>query len=413
MQVNTDPGKIDEILSRATVDVIVKEELRKELSSGRPLKIYLGTDPTGGDLHLGHATIHLKLRDFQELGHKVTLLVGDYTVLVGDHSDKTEERVELKRGEIEENMKTYKEQFGRSVDLTQVAYRYNSEWLAKLSFNEIIELSKIFTLQQMTERDAFQKRVKAGKPVGFDELLYPIMQGYDAYALQTDIQIGGTDQLFNLQAGRKIMDYFKVKPQAIITCPLLVGNDGRKMGKSLKNYISINSSAKDKYFGIMTIVDEIIINYFTLLTRVPMDEIAQMQRSLDENSVNPRDLKMRLAFEITKHFHGVDQAHKAQAEFKKVVQNKELPESMAQMNLSDLLKMTTELEVGEVGKNKYQLLKVIACSQVIPSNAETRRLIEQGGVEINGDRVTDIQHVFEPKKGDIIKVGKKKYIKII
>lgn len=396
MAVNTDPKAIDEVLSRGTEDVIIRENLRKEMLSGRQLSIYLGTDVTGADLHLGHATIHRKLRDFQELGHKITLLIGDFTTLVGDHSDKADQRIETSAAEIAENLKTYTDQFGKTVDMSKVEVVHNSTWLKKLDFNNIIELAKIFTVSQMVERDAFYKRFMEQKPIGLDEFMYPLMQGYDAYALKTDIQIGGSDQTFNLMAGRKVMEHFGMKPQNIITMPLLTGNDGRKMGKSLKNYISINCGAFEKYAGIMGIIDDIIIQYFISLTRIPMEEIKEMEVALKAQSVNPRDLKMKLAFEITRFFHSEKEAADAEAKFKSVVQNKELPEDIQEFKLSKPL-ILTELLVE---------------LNLAPSKSEAKRLIEQGGVEINEGRIEDPTTVIEPKSGMIIRAGKKKFAKI-
>lgn len=407
----TDPKKIDEVLERGVEDVIVKEILKKELLSGRQLSIYLGTDPTASDLHLGHATIHRKLRDFQELGHKVTLLVGDFTVLVGDHSDKDDQRLEITKNQIEQNMQSYKEQFGKTVDLSMVEVVYNSKWLSELNFNGIIELAKVFTLQQMAERDAFVKRMKAQKPIGFDELLYPIMQGYDAYSLKTDIQIGGTDQLFNLQAGRKIMEHFGMKPQSIVTCPLLIGNDGRKMGKSLKNFISIKASAKEMFFGVMGIVDEIIINYFVSLTRVPMEEINDMEKALKEGSVNPMELKLKLAFEITKFFHNEKDAIKARQEFKEEVQEGNVPK---------------EIKAIQIKNTEIDLADALVQSKVVLSKGEARRLAEQNAIEAitNGKSVivnaetlrlslkANPVVILTSSEGTVIRVGKK-FVRIV
>lgn len=405
MLINTDPKKIDEVLSRGVEEVIVKENLRKEMLSGRELKIYLGTDVTGKDLHLGHATIHKKLRDFQELGHKVTLVIGDFTTLVGDHSDKLDQRIETNKEEITENLKTYTDQFGKTVDLSRVEIVHNSAWLSKLNFNDVIELARIFTVQQNIEREAFKKRITEGKPIGLDEFLYPLMQGYDAYALKTDIQIGGTDQTFNLMAGRKVMEHFGVKPQNIITIPLLVGNDGRKMGKSLKNYIAINSSAFDKYAGVMGIVDEIIISYFVSLTRITMGEIEEMEKALKSGSINPRDLKMKLAYEITKDFHGEKEAHEAEEKFKKVVQGGGIPEDIKEVEIGDVKgpSKTIKLTTAEA------LIKWGLCT----SKSEAKRLIEQGGVDIDEQNFKDPKAIIEFKPGMIIKAGKKKFVKIV
>ncbi len=248
----------------------------------------------------------------------------------------------------------------------------------------------------MVERDAFQKRLADKKPVGLDEILYPLMQGYDAFALKTDIQIGGTDQTFNMQAGRKVMEYFKMRPQNIVTIPLLIGNDGRKMGKSLKNYIAINSSAKEKYFDLMTIVDEIIIDYFKLLTRVPMTEVEEMAKLLRTNAINPRDLKMKLAFEITEFFHSKKEATEAEQEFKSIVQNKDLPKDIREVKAS-----------GEI-----TIIEAIIKFGLVQSKSEAKRLIEQGGVEVNGTKITNQLQKIELAVGTVIKAGKKSFIRI-
>ncbi|MDD3647296.1 MAG: tyrosine--tRNA ligase [Candidatus Dojkabacteria bacterium] len=399
MRVNTDPKKIDEILERGPVDVIVKEEIRKDLLSGRKLNIYYGIDPTGKDMHLGHASTQMKIRDFQELGHNIFLLVGDYTVRVGDHSDQEKQREEMTDAQIEENMRTFKEQYGKTVDLSNVKIVYNSEWLSKLSFLDVINLARIFTVQQMIERDAFAKRLKENNPIGFDELLYPIMQGYDALALKTDIQIEGTDQLFNMVAGRKIMEHFGMKPQGIITMPMLIGPDGREMHKSFGNYIGVMEDAKSMYGKIMSMKDDVMIEYFILLTRIPMEEIRVMESELKSGKADPLKMKKKLALEITKFFNGMKDAIKAQGNFEKTVQKGETPDEMEELAFS-----------GQ--HSALELAKELVEKGIIASNADAKRLIQQGGIQVDDQKVTKFEQELELESGTVIKVGKRKFVRI-
>ena len=280
MKVITDEKKIDEVLSRGVHEVFTKEELKKQLLSGEQLHFKLGTDVTGSFLHLGHSVMHRKLRDFQELGHKVTLIIGDFTTLVGDHSDKVDMREETTQKDVKKMEISYQDQFFKTVLKSQTKIRHNSEWLKKLDFNDVINLAKKFTVSQMLDREAFMLRYKGNKPIGLDEFLYPLMQGYDSVALKCDVELGATDQTFNLLAGRHIMPHFGVKPQCAVVMKLLLGSDGRPMGKSLKNFIPISSSPNEMYGQIMSIVDEVIFDYFELVTRVPMSEIADMKSKI-------------------------------------------------------------------------------------------------------------------------------------
>ncbi|MBN1915530.1 tyrosine--tRNA ligase [Candidatus Dojkabacteria bacterium] len=396
MQVNTDPKKIDDILSRFVEDVVVREYLRKEMLSGRELKIYLGTDVTGENLHLGHAVIHRKLKDFQELGHKVTLLIGSYTTLVGDHSDKLDQRTETNEQQISSFERTYVDQFAKTVDISKVEIVHNGDWLSKLTLKEVIELAKIFTVQQNIERDAFQKRIKAESPIGLDEFLYPLMQGYDAYALKTDIQIGGSDQTFNLHAGRKVMEHFGMKPQNYITMKLLVGNDGRKMGKSLMNFIPILATPNDMYGQLMSIKDEVMEDYFVALTRIPLDEVKLILR--EEEAMNA---KKKLAFEVTKFYSSEKEAIEAGKHFERAVQKKgELEE-----------KDFETLSFFEVNKlSALELLKLLVKNGKITSNSEGKRLLRQGSIEINGKKVIESDENLDLKPGDKIKVGNRRNV---
>lgn len=396
MKTNTDPKKVDDVLSRFVDDVVVKEHLREEMLSGRPLSIYLGTDVTGAELHLGHAVVHRKLRDFQELGHEVTLLIGTYTTLVGDHSDKLDQRQETNEDKIADLKKTYIDQFAKTVDISKVKIVHNGDWLSKLTLRDIIELSSVFTVQQNIERDAFQKRLKAKNPIGLDEFMYPLMQGYDAYALKTDIQIGGADQTFNLHAGRKIMEHFGVKPQDYITMKFLVGNDGRKMGKSLMNFIPILSEPNDMYGQLMSINDEVMEDYFIALTRIPLDEIKQILK--DETPINA---KKKLAFDITKFYSSEKEAIAAEKHFEDTVQKGATPEKIE------------EFKISKLKSQDLNIVDLLDSTGLVPSRGEAKRLVKQGGVEIDGKKFTDLEGKVSVKFGMIVKAGKRNWIKLV
>ncbi|OGC47633.1 tyrosine--tRNA ligase [candidate division WWE3 bacterium RIFCSPHIGHO2_01_FULL_42_13] len=393
---NTDSKKIDEILTRGVHEIFTKEELRKKLKSGRQLHLKLGTDVTGPNLHLGHTVVHRKLRDFQELGHKVTLIIGDFTTLVGDHSDKVDMREETSAAEIAQNEETYKEQFFKTVIEAQTEIRHNSEWLQKLNFNDVIGLAKQFTIAQMLERDTFMQRFKKKNPIGLDEFMYPLMQGYDSVALECDVEFGGTEQTFNLLAGRKIMPVFGLQPQSAVVMRLLTGNDGRPMGKSLKNFIPVNDTPNDMFGKIMSIVDDVIFEYFELVTRVPMEEIAEMKSEV-KHGANPMEFKKRLAKEVVSFYHGENVAAETQARFERTVQMKELPDEMIVVDVqgNSTLFDTLKLALGES-----------------VSSSEIKRTIRQGGVEVNGIRITDPTEMIENKSGDVLKFGKRVFAKI-
>lgn len=394
-KVDTNPEKIEEILTRGVHEIFTEDELKEKLLSGKKLHLKLGTDVTGPNLHLGHTVVQRKIRDFQELGHKVTLIIGDYTTLVGDHSDKVDMRDEVSADEIEKNVKTYTEQFFKTVIEDEVEIRRNSEWLSELKFIDIINLAKQFTIAQMLDRETFMLRYKKNNPIGLDEFLYPLMQGYDSVALNCDVEFGGTDQTFNLLAGRKIMPYFKQKPQSAVVMRLLTGSDGKPMGKSLQNFIPVMSSANDMYGKLMSIVDEVIFEYFELVTRVPMDEIKEMEKEMKKGA-NPMDFKKRLAREVVTFYHGEEDATKAQEYFEKTVQMKELPEEMTILEIegNSTVLDTLRLALGDV------------------SGGDIKRTIKQGGVEVNGVKVTNPNDSLENKSGDIIKFGKRRFIKI-
>ncbi len=387
------------ILERGTYKIIVKEDLEEKLRSSKKLRIKFGIDPTGSKIHLGRASTIQKLKDFQNLGHQIVLIVGDFTARVGDNSDKTDQRPGLTITQIEDNLKEYKTQIGKILDLNKIEFRYNSEWLQKLSFNDIIEIAKQFTVAQMIERDNFIDRFKSQKPIGLHEFLYPLMQGYDSFAIKADVELGGSDQLFNLLAGRDIQRYFKMQEQNIVTKKLLSGTDGRKMSTSWGNVINITDTPQDIYGKVMSIRDEVIIEYFYLTTRIKTEIIQGFEKDLKKGK-NPMEIKKILAWEIVKMYSSKKEADYAQEYFKDTVQNK----SVRQDNI---LNVKTDID----SINIVELISNITGQ--IPSKAEARRIISSGGVSIDGNKVNSIDDIIDIKNGMIIKAGKRSFVKII
>ncbi len=395
MKVITDEKRIEEILTRGVHDIFGREELKKKLLSGKKLHIKLGTDVTGKDLHLGHSVVHRKLRDLQELGHQVTLIIGDFTTIVGDHSDKVDMRGETNEKEIKEKEKTYKEQFFKTVLKEGTKIEHNSEWLDKLTLKKYLGMAKAYSVQQMFDRETFKKRFNEGKTIGFDEWSYPIMQGYDSVILECDLELGGTDQTFNLLAGRKLMPLFGVEAQSAIAMKLLLGSDGKPMGKSLLNYIPIVTSPDDMYGKVMSIIDDVIWDYFELVTRVSMSEIEKMKKSM-ENGESPMIFKKRLAKEIVSFYNGERKAEEAEKNWENIFSKKEIPEEMIEL----------------LGSGKM-LMDILVMNKILASKGEFRRLIEEGAVtDLTLDKkITDVN--FIPQSGMKFKIGKRKFIKII
>lgn len=389
--------ELDELLTRGVHEVFGADELKKKLLSGKKLHIKLGTDVTGKDLHFGHAVIHRKLRDFQELGHDVTLIIGDYTTLVGDHSDKVDQRAETTTHEISEFMEGFKGQFFKTVYEDQTTVRHNSEWLSKLTFLDVITMTKTVTLQKMFDRETFKLRFQEGKPIGFDELLYPFMQGYDSVALECDVELGGTDQTFNLLMGRHLMGTKNLDPQSIITMKLLLGSDGRPMGKSLKNYIPINATPDDMYGKIMSVVDDVIPNYFESLTRVPLARIQEIKDAMAAGE-NPMQFKKELAHEIVKFFHGDELAQHAADNWAQTFQKGGIPEDIETL----------------VVQHDAELIDVLIANTIVSSKTDWRRLVDEGAVKrINGDIETVISDQKElVGESSVFKIGKKRFIKL-
>jgi len=392
---NTDNEKINELLTRGVEEVIEADLLHKKLKSGKVLRIKLGIDPTSPNIHIGRAVPLLKLHDFQLLGHKVVLIIGDFTGVIGDTSDKDAERPMLSAETITTNMEKYVEQAGKIINIDKCEIHYNSEWLKKLNYYEICEQANVFSLNNFIARENIRKRLDDGKRVSLREVLYPLMQGYDSVAIKADVELGGTDQRFNLLAGRDLQKHFGQDTQDIITNPLNEGVDGRKMSSSWGNVINLTDSARDMFGKIMSINDDLIIKYFELATRVPMTEIKNFQKQLSSDT-NPRDIKIKLAFEIVKFYHSDEIAKAEQKIFKNTFSKGEIPTDIEEIILED-------------GQSAMQ---VLVAKSIVSSSSEWRRLVESGAVKTaDGNKIDDIN--FTPTEPTVLKIGKKIFVKII
>jgi tyrosyl-tRNA synthetase len=393
-----------DLIKYGAVEIIPEDELVKKIErsikTGKPLKVKLGCDPTKPDLHLGHSVVLRKLRHFQELGHIAVLIIGDFTAMIGDPSGRSKTRPQLSFEETRINGQTYFEQAKKILLPERVEIRYNSEWLGKMTFEDVIRLASKYTVARMLERDDFSKRYKSGEPISIHELLYPLAQAMDSVAIEADVELGGTDQKFNLLVGRDIQREFGQEPQVIITMPLLVGTDGvEKMSKSLDNYIAFNDPPFEMYGKTMSIPDELIYDYFLLTTDLSPTEIENIKKQLNDPSVNPRDLKRRLAWELVRMYHGVEEANKAQEEFDKIFVRKEIPEELEEFEI-------------EQGDGKIRIVELLVQTGLANSKSEAKRLIQLGGVSIDGVKINDIDATVGLDKSFVIKVGKRKFLKI-
>lgn len=392
------PEKQLEILKKNCVDLVSEEELLERLKEGRPLRVKLGVDPSRPDLHLGHAVVLKKLKQFQQLGHQIVLIIGDFTAMIGDPSGKSTTRPMLSREEVVENARSYAEQAFLILDREKTEIRYNNEWLGSMSFADVVKLAGKYTVARMLEREDFAKRYAEGTPISVSEFLYPLAQAYDSVAIQADVELGGTDQLFNLMVGRKIQEEYGLKSQIVMTMPIIEGTDGKlKMSKSYNNYVGLTDQPKDMYGKIMSIPDELIVKYARLLTDVNDDLLKKMEEEIDKKLVNPRDYKMWLAREIVTQFYGQEKAREAESYFVTVFQKKEMPDEMiektvepGQYNIVDLL---DDLGIG--------------------TRSEIKRLILQGGVYLDNNRIDNIKSSVEVSNEHILRVGKRLFIKII
>jgi len=389
---------IAELLDRGVVDVIDRKHLEARLRRGETLRVKLGIDPTGADLHLGHAVVLRKLRQFQQAGHAVVLIIGDWTARIGDPSGKKETRPQLTPAQVKANAKKYLDQIALVLDLKKIEVRWQSEWFDRFTLQTIIELAAKFTVQRLLERDDFKKRMKEGMDVRYHEPMYCLLQGYDSVPIKADLELGGNDQLFNLLKGREVQEIFGLPPQDVLTVPLLIGLDGKdKMGKSLNNYIALSEKPADMFGKAMSIPDALIIDYFTLATDTPFAEIKELAGALKAGTANPRDVKARLAHAIVALYHGAKHAKEAAQEFDRVFKDHAAPSDMPEVRLKhaalrpDVL--LTELHLA-------------------PSKAEAQRIITQGGLKVAGAAVTDWKGEIMLHDGDIVQAGKRKFARL-
>jgi tyrosyl-tRNA synthetase len=386
----------DQLLTRGVAEVIVEAELRQKLTSGKQLRLKMGFDPSKPDLHIGHAVGLRKLRQFQELGHTVVLIVGDWTAQVGDPSGRDQSRMMLTPEQVRINAETYVQQFFHIVDRERTEVRWQSEWFNTFTLAEVFNLTSRFTMQQLMAHETFRKRFDSESPLSMMELMYPLLQAYDSVAINADVEFGGTDQKFNILAGRELMKSLGLEPQQVFLTPLLIGTDGRKMSKSFNNTVDLTMPPHEMYGRVMAMSDEVIMPYFINVTDVPQAEIAEIQAALQAGN-NPRDLKMRLAREIVTQFHSAESAREGEDYFVRTIQKREIPEEMPEYRISD----------------PTSIVDVLAGAQITASKSEARRLIAGGGVRVNGNRVENQDTLIEPGSEYVVQVGKRKFVRVV
>ncbi len=403
---------IEYILRRGVFEVVPEPELRKRLQEGAPLRLKMGFDPTRPHLHLGYAVALRKLRQLQELGHKVILIVGDWTARIGDPTGRSETRVMLTEEEVNANAQTYLRQFFKLVDPEKTEIVWQSEWFGRFTLMDVINLTSRFTVAQMLAREDFAQRYASQRPIAITEFLYPLLQGYDSVQIRSDVEFGGSDQKFNCLVGRELQQMLGQRPQAVFLVPLLVGTDGRKMSQSYGNYIAFEDPPSEMYGKIMSIPDRIMMDYFELLTDVPDEELAGFRQQLESGAVNPMVLKHRLASEIVTEFHSADAAASAAEHFRRTVQEREIPEDIPEFSasLSRYVPENTTVPGGP-GEVVVDLTRLLVDARLAPSRTEARRLISQRGVEVNGTIVEAPQHPV--KTGAIVRVGKRKFARLV
>lgn len=404
-------GELDRQLSlieRGVAEIVPRDELVKKLEksivTGTPLKIKLGLDPTAPDLHVGHTVVLHKLRQFQELGHTIQLLIGDFTGRIGDPTGKSETRKQLTEEDVKRNAQTYVEQFAKVMDVSQLEVYYNSTWLSPMDFADVVRLAANVTVARMLEREDFSKRYQTGLPISIHEFFYPLMQGYDSVALESDVELGGTDQKFNLLMGRQLQKEYGKEQQVAIMMPILEGLDGvQKMSKSLGNYIGIGEPANEIYGKTMSVPDELMLKYYELVTDISNEDLESLRVGLNDGTVHPRDAKMNLAKRFVAMFHGAEAAGEAEENFKRVFQQRALPTDIPEVSISaDLLE-----------EGKIWIAKLLVELGLTPSTGEARRMVQQGGVKVNEEKVEDLQAQISVENGMIVQVGKRKFAKIL
>ncbi|MCU0653652.1 MAG: tyrosine--tRNA ligase [Candidatus Pacebacteria bacterium] len=399
MNKNSSQTIIEELLERGVEDVIDREVLVKKLVAGKPLRIKLGIDPTAADLHLGHSVVLRKLRQFQDAGHTAVLIIGDFTTLIGDPSGRTTSRPPLTSEQIRDNMKDYIKQAAKVIDIDRAEIHYNSEWFSPKPMSFLMDLAGRFTVARLIEREDFQKRLKDGFDVSMLELLYPLLQGYDSVAVRADIELGGYDQRLNLLFGRKVQRAFSQPEQDVVTVPLLIGTDGeKKMSKSVGNYIKIDEKPEKMFTQVMAVPDNLMWNYFELLTDVPAHEIAVLRCEVEAGQTHPRDAKMDLAARIVFLYWDQNEAKRARQEYVSVTQQDQLP---------------SDIPATKVADNEVNIVDLIVMIRAAASKSEARRLVTQGGVKVDNDSKTDWKEVVAVKDGMIVRVGKSRFFKVV
>ena len=405
-----DSATLHSITERGVNEIIVKEEFIRLLQEGKPLRLKMGFDPSRPDIHLGHVVGLRKLRQLQDLGHQVILIVGDWTAQIGDPSGQSATRPMLSHEEVAANAQSYMRQFFKVVDRERTEAVWQSQWFSKYTLADVIRLTNRFTVAQFLDRDDFANRFEAHQPIAITELLYPMLQAYDSVMVKADVEFGGTDQKFNLLVGRELQVMMGQRPQQCFLMPILVGTDGvQKMSKSLGNYIAVEDPANDMYGKVMSLQDGLIMRYFQYLTYVPDQELTEMRTALEERSVNPMELKKHLAREITTQFHGPEEAKKAEQFFQKVVQGRQMPDQVQEYSITGLVNPPTGTPSSPAPT--VSILDVLVGTGAARSKTEGKTLISQGAVEIDGQRVTSED--IRPSIGSIVKVGKRRFFKIV
>jgi len=393
-----------DIIKRGAEEIIVEEDLFKRLdrsvASGKPLRVKAGFDPTAPDIHLGHTVLLNKMRQFQDLGHEIIFLIGDFTGIIGDPTGKSETRKHLTKEEVAENAQTYQSQLSRLLDPAKTRIVFNSSWMSGMSAEDMVQLAARYTVARMLEREDFKKRYQSELPISIHEFLYPLIQGYDSVVLKADVELGGTDQRFNLLVGRDLQKEYSQEPQSLVLMPLLEGLDGvNKMSKSLGNYIGITEPAGEIFGKVMSISDDLMLRYYELLSSVSLDEFQQVKAGIKDGSFHPMEVKKRLAAEMVERFHSKQKAQRAREDFEKVFSSKRLPEDMP------LVSIAWE---GE----RMKLVRVIALAGAAKSNSEARRLIQQGAVEVDQKPVKDVDAELPARGEYTLRVGKKRFLRI-
>lgn len=394
----TKQEQINQVLTRGVENIYPnKQALEKRLKSDKKIRLYNGIDPTGPSLHLGHSVQIMKLKQFQDLGHEVIVLIGDFTAQIGDPTDKSAVRQKLTHEQVMKNCEGYKEQISKILDLDKVEFKYNSKWLGKLSFADTLELSSNFTAQQTLARDMFKKRIQDGKDLYLHEFLYPLMQAYDSVYMDVDLEVGGNDQMFNMLAGRTLMKKMKNKEKFVLTTKLLVDSSGKKMGKTESNMVNLNEKPDQMFGQIMAWPDGLIVPGLELCTYVSMEEISQIDKDIKADKLNPRDAKAKLAKEVVGIYYDKKEAEKAEEEFNRIFKEKEKP---------------SEIPVCKLLNKEYNILDLLIETKLVLSKGEAKRLIEQDGVKIDNKKITDWQKEIIVKDNMVIQIGKRKFIQI-